>query len=154
MKWIPLAFTLMLALANCGYSQSDKKKQQEMEDKQKNPVYSTTDTSKVEVKDTEWQKLLTPEQYHIARQKGTERPWSSKFEKFNEIGTYRCVACGNALFRSDTKFDSGCGWPAFTAPARGSAVEEHRDLSHGMVRTEVTCANCAGVSSPRHSRRL
>jgi peptide-methionine (R)-S-oxide reductase len=86
--------------------------------KKKPPVYSRTDTSKVEMKDEDWKKSLTPEQYYIARQKGTERAWTSKFEKFDEKGTYYCAACGNALFQSDTKFESGCGWPSFYHPFR------------------------------------
>jgi peptide-methionine (R)-S-oxide reductase len=143
MKWTPFALFVLLIFANCGYSQTQKKKQPEMESKDKNnPVYSTSDTSKVEIKDTEWQKILTPEQYYIARQKGTERPWSSKFEKFDEIGTYRCVACGNALFRSDTKFDSGCGWPSFYEPISKTSIIYTPDNTHGMTRTEVQCGRC------------
>ena len=74
-----------------------------------NTIYNTSDTNKVVKSDEEWKDILTPEQYHIARQKGTERPFTSKFEHSNEIGTYHCAACGNALFKSDTKFESGCG---------------------------------------------
>jgi peptide-methionine (R)-S-oxide reductase len=142
MKWIPLALVVLLSFANCGYSQTQKKKQTEMDNKEKNPVYSTSDTSRVEIKDTEWQKILTPEQYYIARQKGTERPWTSKFEKFDEIGTYRCAACGNALFKSDTKFESGCGWPSFYEPISKTSIIYTPDNSHGMTRTEVQCGRC------------
>ena len=77
--------------------------------KKNNPLYSNNDTTKVTLPEDEWKKILSPEMYHVARQKGTERPYTSKFEDFKEIGTYYCAACGNALFKSDTKFDSGCG---------------------------------------------
>jgi len=128
----------------CGYSQADTKKKPNMDNKDntKSPAYSTVDTSKVELKDDDWKNLLTPEQYYIARQKGTERPWTSKFEKFNEIGLYRCVACGNALFKSDTKFDSGCGWPSFYEPVSKTSIIYTPDNTLGMKRTEVQCGRC------------
>ena len=107
-----------------------------------NPVYSVTDTTPVQLKEEEWQKILTPEQYYIARQKGTERPWTSKFEQFKEKGLYRCLACGNALFVSDTKFDSGCGWPSFYQPVSKTSIIYTPDNSHGMRRTEVQCGRC------------
>ena len=94
--------------------------------------------------DDEWRKKLTPEQYHVLRQKGTERAFSGSYWNTKTPGTYHCAGCGEVLFTSDSKFDSGRGWPSFTAPAEESAVEEHRDLSHGMVRTEVTCRKCGG----------
>jgi peptide-methionine (R)-S-oxide reductase len=92
--------------------------------------------------DKEWRKELTPEQYHVTREKGTERPFSGKYYAFKERGTYRCVACGNELFRSDTKYDSGSGWPSFWAPVDEENVETETDFSHGMVRTEVLCSRC------------
>src|SRR5688500_1053209 len=103
------------ALQQCSYSQSSTKKEASMDstEKKSNPVYSRNDTSQVVMTDEEWRKLLSPEVYQIARQKGTERAGTSHFDKFFETGTYYCAACGNALFRSDTKFDSGCGWPSF-----------------------------------------
>lgn len=110
--------------------------------KNNNPMYSTTDTNKVVMKEEEWKEILTPEQYYIARQKGTERPGSSKFENFKEQGTYYCAACGNPLFVSDTKFESGCGWPSFFAPFQKSSLIYTPDFSHGMNRTEVQCARC------------
>lgn len=94
--------------------------------------------------DNYWKEKLTPEQYHILRQKGTERPWSGPFLENKEKGMYECAGCGNELFSSETKFDSGCGWPSFYAPLNSDAVIEHRDTSHGMIRTEITCANCCG----------
>jgi len=90
-----------------------------------------------------WKEKLTPEQYHILREKGTERPFSGEYNDFYEDGYYACAGCGHQLFHSDTKFDAGCGWPSFDQTIEG-AVAYHRDLSHGMVRTEVTCARCGG----------
>lgn len=112
------------------------------ESKQNNPVYSRTDSSKVVLSDDQWKKMLSPEVYYIARQKGTERPWTSKFENFKEVGTYYCAACGNPLFKSDTKFDSGCGWPSFYEPISKGAIIYTPDNSHGMVRTETQCGRC------------
>ena len=90
----------------------------------------------------EWRELLTEQQYYVLRAKGTEPPFHNEFDEHVSPGTYACAACGEELFDSDTKFNSGCGWPAFYAAAAGQKVELHEDLSHGMVRTEVTCANC------------
>ena len=92
--------------------------------------------------DEEWRQELTPEQYTVARQKGTERPFSGKYHDAKERGTYKCAACGNELFASDNKFDSGCGWPSFTAPSAEENVRTAVDTGHGMVRTEVLCASC------------
>ena len=101
-------------------------------------------TEKLDIPETEWREKLSPEQYRILRQGGTERAFTGKYEKNKQPGIYKCAGCGLPLFASDTKYDSGSGWPSFTAPAAGGAVDEHRDASHGMVRTEVTCARCAG----------
>ena len=97
---------------------------------------------KIVKSDEEWRAQLTPEQYRVTRQKGTERPFSGEYERHWEAGTYRCVACGQELFASDTKFDAGCGWPSFTSAINGEAVGEHQDNSHGMRRTEVVCSAC------------
>jgi peptide-methionine (R)-S-oxide reductase len=94
--------------------------------------------------DSDWREKLTPEQYHILREKGTERAFTGKYDKFYEAGEYYCAGCGTKLFESDAKYDSGCGWPAFTRASEGDAVAEHRDTSYGMIRTEVTCAQCDG----------
>jgi peptide-methionine (R)-S-oxide reductase len=99
-------------------------------------------SEKVHKSEAEWKKQLTPNQYHVARQKGTEPPFTGEYESAETPGTYKCVCCGQPLFRSEAKFHSGCGWPSFTAPLAGQAVEEHNDTSHGMVRTEVTCSRC------------
>ena len=99
-------------------------------------------SSKVEKTDEEWRRELTPEQYHILREKGTERPWSGEYNRVKEKGVFRCAACGAELFRSDEKFESGSGWPSFYAPADEEAVETEEDRSLFMRRTEVMCAAC------------
>lgn len=90
----------------------------------------------------EWKQELTPEQYHVMREQGTERPFTGKYWNHHESGTYRCAACGQELFSSGTKFDSGTGWPSFYAPADSAAVETEQDNSYGMRRTEIHCSNC------------
>jgi peptide-methionine (R)-S-oxide reductase len=92
--------------------------------------------------DAEWRAQLDELQYHVARQKGTERAFTGEYWNCTEPGTYRCVCCGAPLFASERKFDAGCGWPSFTAPLAGDGVAEAEDRTHGMVRTEVMCANC------------
>jgi len=94
--------------------------------------------------DAEWRASLTPEQYRILREAGTEPPWSGDLLNVKDHGEFRCAACGETLFGSETKYDSGSGWPSFTAPTSGDAVIEHADGSHGMRRTEVRCARCDG----------
>jgi peptide-methionine (R)-S-oxide reductase len=86
--------------------------------------------------------MLDPEQYNVCRLKGTERPFSGKYNETKIDGVYHCICCNEPLFDSTTKFDSGCGWPSFYAPIEGRAVVEIRDMSHGMIRTEVVCAKC------------
>lgn len=100
------------------------------------------DSGKVQLSNDEWKKRLTPEQYRIAREKGTERAWTSPLETEHRKGTYHCAACGNPLFISDTKFDSGCGWPSFFDPISKTSVRYETDKSHGMIRTEVLCGKC------------
>ncbi len=97
---------------------------------------------KIQKTDAEWREQLTPEEYQVTRQKGTERAFSGEYDSTKTPGTYLCRCCGAPLFGSDTKFDSGSGWPSFTAPLESGAVEEHEDGSLGMVRTEVTCSKC------------
>jgi peptide-methionine (R)-S-oxide reductase len=94
--------------------------------------------------DADWRARLSPEQFHILREKGTERAFTGQYDKHYDAGEYYCAGCGTRLFESDAKYNSGCGWPAFTRPAEGDAVAEHRDTSYGMIRTEVTCAACDG----------
>lgn len=99
-------------------------------------------TKKVIKTDEEWRAMLTPEQYRVARQKGTERPFTGEYYDAKDEGTYKCAACGNELFSSESKFDSGCGWPSFTAPTAEDNVRTESDESFGMKRTEVLCASC------------
>ncbi|HTH96885.1 MAG TPA: peptide-methionine (R)-S-oxide reductase MsrB [Stellaceae bacterium] len=99
-------------------------------------------TDKIVKSDAEWRAQLTPDQYAVTRRKATERPFTGEYHATTTPGTYHCVACGEPLFESDTKFDAGCGWPSFTAPASEGVVAEEVDHSHGMVRTEVVCAKC------------
>ena len=105
---------------------------------------SDTITPKVNKSDEEWREQLTPEQYRILRQAGTERAFTGPYWNSKEKGLYRCAGCDAPLFVSDTKFDSGCGWPSYFQAVSADAVRELRDTSHGMVRTEIRCATCDG----------
>lgn len=124
-----------LLLTNCSAQQSNEttesKKGKSMPDK-------------VVKSEKDWKEILTPEQYQVLREKGTERPYTGKYWDNKEEGTYKCAACGEILFESDTKFDSGCGWPSFYAPESQSKVATQDDYSHGMNRTEVLCSKCGG----------
>ena len=94
--------------------------------------------------EAEWRQMLTQEQYHVLREKGTERPFTGALTRNHDTGNYHCAGCGALLFLSGAKFDSGCGWPSFMLPADSKAIEEHDDFSYGMRRIEVTCARCGG----------
>jgi peptide-methionine (R)-S-oxide reductase len=100
--------------------------------------------NKIEKSEASWREELTPEQYHILREKGTERAFTGKYAHSKQQGSYRCAGCGKVLFRSDEKFESGSGWPSFWAPAEDDSVETETDRSYGMVRTEVKCSDCGG----------
>jgi peptide-methionine (R)-S-oxide reductase len=102
-------------------------------------IFMAEKTAKSE---SEWKQKLTPEQYHVTREAGTEPAFTGKYWKTKDAGTYHCVCCGEPLFDSSTKFDSGTGWPSFFKPAGDGKVEEHKDKSYGMVRTEARCATC------------
>lgn len=144
-SFVLLAVAVLLVATQGCYSQntsSQKKSDMDSANSKKNPVYSNTDTTKVVLTDDEWKKLLSPEVYHLARQKGTERPYTSMYETSKEVGTYYCAVCGNALFKSDTKFESGCGWPSFYEPISKGSIIYTPDNSYGMSRTEVMCGRC------------
>ena len=99
---------------------------------------------KIKKSDADWKKELTPEQYHVMREKGTERDFTGEYYNAKTPGVYKCASCGAELFSSDDKFDSGTGWPSYTRPVEDGAIEEERDFTYGMVRTEVMCSKCGG----------
>ncbi|HVY56148.1 MAG TPA: peptide-methionine (R)-S-oxide reductase MsrB [Thermodesulfobacteriota bacterium] len=99
-------------------------------------------TEKMKKTDEQWKKELTEEQYYVTREKGTERPFTGKYYDNKEKGMYRCICCGEELFSSDTKYESGTGWPSFYKPADDGKIKEETDRSYGMARTEVVCSNC------------
>ena len=107
-------------------------------------THNQTEPARVQKSDSEWREQLTPAQYEVLRQKGTERPFTGSFVHEKRDGTYRCAGCGAELFSSQTKFESGTGWPSFTEPADRANVNLHDDSSYGMHRIEVTCAACGG----------
>jgi len=94
--------------------------------------------------DSYWKDKLSSDEFHVLREKGTERAFTGEYWNCDDAGIYRCRACGEPLFESDKKFDAGCGWPSFDRPLENTALEEIRDTSHGMIRTEVTCRKCGG----------
>jgi peptide-methionine (R)-S-oxide reductase len=106
------------------------------------PQGAVTMADKVVKTDEEWRAMLTPEQYEVARRKGTEQAFTGKYWNLHDQGMYLCVCCGNELFTSDTKYDSGCGWPSFYAPLDESKIDKAVDRTYGMTRTEVTCSRC------------
>lgn len=146
MKNSLILFLFSFILVGCGNAQSNtnatKKTTMESGKEKKNEVYNRDEKAKVNLSNEDWKKILDPEVYYIARQKGTERPWTSKFEDFKEKGTYYCAACGNSLFQSDTKFESGCGWPSFYEPISKKSIIYTPDNTLGMKRTEVQCGRC------------
>lgn len=128
-RYLPLLLAAAAVAGWCDEPKKEKTEEKAMSDK----VVKT---------DEEWRKQLTPEQYEVARKKGTERAFTGKYYKMDEQGVYHCVACDNLLFTSETKFDSGCGWPSYFKPVSEHAVKHVEDNSHGMRRTEVVCAKC------------
>ena len=134
----------VLMIQGC-YSQNSEQKNNNVMDSsasKKNPLFSKTDTGKVVLNDDEWKKILSPDVYRVAREKGTERPFTSPYETLKDVGIYYCAVCGNALFKSDTKFESGCGWPSFYEPVNKGSIIYSSDNSYGMSRTEVMCGRC------------
>ena len=133
---------LLLSLGDCAQGPSNTILNKASMSANKNQYYSTTNKEKLVLPDSTWKQVLSPEVYQIAREKGTERPFSSAFENSKEVGTFHCAACGNPLFKSTAKFESGCGWPSFFEPITKSSIIYIPDHSHGMTRTEVECGKC------------
>jgi peptide-methionine (R)-S-oxide reductase len=134
--FILLILILSLALTSCGQPTDQSVHSSDQTD--------TTMNYHLNKSEEEWRKELTPLQFDILRLKGTERPYTGEYDHFFEKGAYYCAGCGQKLFESETKFDSGCGWPAFYAPYLENNVHIQIDRSHGMIRSEVLCANCGG----------
>jgi peptide-methionine (R)-S-oxide reductase len=130
-------FTRRLTEKQCHFKYSVMKNEEN-----NNPVYSHDNTNPVILSDDEWRQRLSPDVYYVARQKGTERPGTSPFENSKETGTFYCAACGNPVFKSDAKFESGCGWPSFYEPITKGSIIYTPDHTHGMSRTEVQCGRC------------
>jgi peptide-methionine (R)-S-oxide reductase len=141
-----MSLLLILPAVGCGEAVSPRTASSaftEIEaDSDQVPAEVTSMPEKVVRSEAEWRQLLTPEQYYVLREKGTEPPFNNKYDHHFQPGTYACAACGQVLFDAETKFNSGCGWPAFYAAKAGDRVQLTPDLSHGMVRTEVTCSRC------------
>lgn len=133
---------LTLALALCLTTLFACNSQVRESSKSKNNT--AMDSTKVIKSEDEWKKILTPEQYSILREKGTDRPFTGKYYLTTDKGTYLCAACGAELFTSDMKFESSCGWPSFDKEILGGKVKTQTDYTHGMVRTEILCAKCGG----------
>lgn len=128
----PFLLCFVVTLGACGQQQSNK------------PTLSSSDSHTMKKSDEEWKQVLTPDQYYILREKGTEKPFSGKLLMNKEKGIYKCSACGNPLFTSDGKFDSDCGWPSFDREIQSGNIKTATDRSHGMIRTEIMCAKCGG----------
>jgi peptide-methionine (R)-S-oxide reductase len=135
-----MALFAIVFFANCSHSQQNQNTSQMIElNKGDKPVIG-----KVEKSDEEWKKILSPEQFYVLRQKGTERAFTGKFYKHKEKGVYVCGGCKYELFTSDQKYDSGCGWPSFYDELEAGRIKTKLDTSHGMVRTEILCGRCDG----------
>jgi len=133
-----ITYTVLLLLTSVGFAQNERS----AHGHEHNPWYSNTDTTRLQISNTEWKKVLSANLYAVAREKDTERPFTGKYWKSTTRGTYYCAVCGNMLFRSDTKFASSCGWPSFYEPVRKTSVRYQTDDSHDMQRTEVLCGRC------------
>ena len=127
-------FIILSLIVNGAYAQN----------KNKNKMKDENPTCGINSPDEDWKSKLTPEQYRVIREKGTEMAFTGKFNKHKETGVYTCAACGAELFQSDAKFESGTGWPSFFKPSSNMAISEIKDKSHGMIRTEVVCKKCGG----------
>lgn len=141
LTWIPAFMLMFFMLGSCNSNaqNNNAKNKKTMND---NPYYSRTDTTKLNVSDAEWKKILPSELYDVARQAATERSFTGNMWKDDTKGSYFCAVCGNALFKADAKFSSTCGWPSFFEPLRTNNMIYKEDNSVGMQRTEVLCARC------------
>ncbi len=138
-----LLLVISFSYTGCAQSGQLKNKQgMEKDGAQDNPFYSRTDTVKLHVSNAEWKKILPEDVYQVAREQGTERAFTGEYWDYTGIGTYYCRVCGNALFRSEGKFASECGWPSFFEPIRTTAVTYKSDNSYNMKRIEVKCGRC------------
>ena len=135
-----VSFLFIITIVSCSQAQLNETKSTH----RVNPYYSRIDTTELNLPDSIWKKVLPENVYRIARQKDTELAFSGKYWNHTGIGTYYCAACGNALFKSDSKFASECGWPSFFETLRPTAVKYLDDTSHNMIRTEVLCGRCGG----------
>jgi peptide-methionine (R)-S-oxide reductase len=133
---------LLLSTGACSQGPNKSNSKKAAMSSNQNKYYSTTSNEQLVLPDSVWKQVLSPEVYQIAREKGTERPFTSAFENSKEVGTFHCAACGNPLFKSTAKFESGCGWPSFFEPITKSSIIYLPDNSHGMQRTEVECGKC------------
>ncbi len=140
LHYYSLIAAVLLTLNSC----AQKNKATKPKTMQNTTATTTNDTNKVEKTEAEWKKILSPDVYTVSRLKGTERAGTSKYEHSKETGTYNCVACGNPLFKSNAKFDSGSGWPSFYEPVSKNSVLFEVDNTYGMKRTEVMCGKCKG----------
>jgi peptide-methionine (R)-S-oxide reductase len=140
---IPILTIELLLLTLTSFCQQSGKQSTNIQTPPKATTMQSSPINPVPQSEEEWKKKLSQEQFHILREKGTERAFTGKYWDHHEDGTYRCAGCGAELFSSDAKFDSGCGWPSFS-DADSSKIIKKADYSHGMVRTEVMCANCGG----------
>jgi peptide-methionine (R)-S-oxide reductase len=136
-------FTVLGACSTTGEKQAMSERVEKSATGEK-PAMKQAQPGKVVKSDAEWRKELTPTQFRVLREKGTEAPFTGAYHDAHDQAVYLCAACGNELFSSEAKFDSGTGWPSFYQPMKPGGVEEHRDSSHGMTRTEVVCARCGG----------
>ncbi len=143
-KYLALCGALLLVLLACNSSAEEKKKDasRSATEAQEQQKKGTSTMTKVVKTEAEWRKQLTPEQYHVTREKGTERAFTGKYWDNHAKGIYKCSNCGLELFSSDTKFESGTGWPSFWQPLSPDAVKDNIDRSYGMIRTESVCARC------------
>ncbi|MCB0769329.1 MAG: peptide-methionine (R)-S-oxide reductase MsrB [Flavobacteriales bacterium] len=133
---------MALLFGACGTITGQEPAREQEQGVRANPFYSTTDTTTLNVPLAEWQRILSPQLYHVAFEKGTERPFTGKFEGEVKDGVFRCAVCGSALFDPKTKFESGTGWPSFYAPLAADRIQDRIDPGHGMIRDEVLCARC------------